>query len=292
MSVESSAQSTVALTWCINSVISLEARSSPPRCGTHVYSLLSLPPLSAAYIVGNSLNMRIARCIALSFISLTTTTLAAQIPLSTGDPSIASTNLIDALSADPDYTSLIRLLQRARLIPTLNRLNGSTFFAPTNDAIERHRSGSALWHTALDEGVESLKDNIQEQLRQELFYHLLNYTIPAPSKPDPDPEDGLVAEEIQIHKTLHFPRTLVEPPSDDPAPAPPWLPIPGGALGGEPQRVRLASRGEEGAWVGVDAFGLGGVEIIKGRVNVSNGVLLGVDNVLPVPPDLGKHTIY
>lgn len=232
--------------------------------------------------------MRIARYIFLSFISITTTILAAQIPLhssGSGGPTTASINLIDALSADPDYTSLLRLLQRARLIPTLNKLNGSTFFAPTNDAIERHRTRSALWHIALHDGVESLKDNIQEQLRQELFYHLLNYTIPA--------QDGLEVTEVEVHKTLHFPRTLVEPPpSEDPFPAPPWLPLPGGSLGGEPQRVRLASRGEDGAWVGVDAFGVGGVEIIKGRVNVSNGVLLGVDNVLPVPPDLGKHELY
>ena len=261
----------------------LLVKASPKiRCG-----VVPLPPsLPLAYIVHISLSMRIARYIYLSFIS-TTTTLAAQIPLhssSSGGLTIASINLIDALSADPDYTSLLRLLQRARLIPTLNKLNGSTFFAPTNDAIERHRSRSALWHTALHDGIEPFKDNIQEQLRQELFYHLLNYTIPA--------QNGLEVTEVQVHKTLHFPKTLVEPPSDDPVPAPPWLPVPGGSLGGEPQRVRLASRGEDGAWVGVDTFGLGGVKMIKGYVNVSNGVLLGVDNVLPVPPDLGKHRLY
>src|SRR6266853_4693787 len=54
-----------------------------------------------------------------------------------------STTLVDKLSEDPDFTTLLRLLQRARLIPTLNRLNGTTFFAPTNDAINRY----ILWNT-------------------------------------------------------------------------------------------------------------------------------------------------
>src|SRR5271170_8123863 len=85
---------------------------------------------------------------------------------------ISSTTLVDALSADPDFTSLLRLLQRARLIPTLNRLNGSTLFAPTNDAIKRHTSSNSLWNTALQDDQLSLNDNVHEQLRQELLYHL------------------------------------------------------------------------------------------------------------------------
>ncbi|KAG8963433.1 hypothetical protein FRC05_004736 [Tulasnella sp. 425] len=62
-------------------------------------------------------------------------------------PSTTSTTTIDGLSTDPDYTLLLRLIQRAKLVPTPNKLNGSTLFASTNDAIERHRketSKSAL----------------------------------------------------------------------------------------------------------------------------------------------------
>ncbi|KAF7985327.1 hypothetical protein HWV62_6521 [Athelia sp. TMB] len=179
----------------------------------------------------------------------------------------STTTLVDALSADPDYTKLLSLLQRARLIPTLNRLNGSTLFAPTNDAIERNK----LWSSA------STHDNIHEKLRQELFYHLLNYTL------SEIPSKGAV----EVHKTLHFPQTHVEPPTDEPAPAPPWLPVPGGSLGGQPQRVRLAGK-EEGAWAGVDAFGEGGAQIIKEVVHVTNGALYGLSDVLTVPPDLAK----
>lgn len=88
--------------------------------------------------------------------------------------------------------------------------------------------------------------------------------------------------EIQVHKTLHFPHS----PQSEPEEPPPWLPEPGGTLGGEPQRLRVAFR-DDRAWAGVDAFGKGGAEIVKGQVNVTNGVLLGISDVLTVPPDLG-----
>lgn len=167
-----------------------------------------------------------------------------------------SSTLVTALSDDPDYSSLIHLLQRARLIPTLNRLNGSTFFAPTNDAIKK-----SVWADA---------DNINEQLRQQLFYHLINYSITLPPS------------EVQVLKTLHYPRN--DPPPKDPPPNP-WFPVPGGLLGGEPQRLRLTSR-DDSAWVGVDASGKGGAQIVKGVVDAGNGILLGIADVLVPPPDL------
>ncbi|SJL05551.1 uncharacterized protein ARMOST_08919 [Armillaria ostoyae] len=196
----------------------------------------------------------------------------AQVPLT--DPSTTSITLVDALSADPDYTSLLLLLQRARLIPTLNRLNGSTLFAPTNDAIKHY--SNTLWNSVLDDSTLILADNVQEKLRQQLFYHLLNYSIS--SLPDD-------SEPIKVLKTLHFPRTPVDPPSKEPPPSPPWMPIPGGSLGGEPQRLRVASR-KEGVWVGVDANGKHGAEVTKGQVDAGNGVLLGVNRMLEPPPDL------
>ncbi|KAJ6621583.1 hypothetical protein B0H10DRAFT_2162956 [Mycena sp. CBHHK59/15] len=197
--------------------------------------------------------------------------LPLALPVTPSQLSIQSTTLVDALSADPDYTSLLRLLQRARLIPTLNRLNGSTFFAPTNDAIHRN----TLWGAVVDDATFIISDNVQEQLRQQLFYHLINYSLPA--MPDPP--------SVQVLKTLHFPRSPLEPPSREPPPSPPWMPIPGGTLGSEPQRLRVAAR-DQGVWAGVDAFGKGGVEIVKGKVDAGNGILLGIDNVLVPPPDL------
>lgn len=64
------------------------------------------------------------------------------------------------------------------------------------------------------------------------------------------------------------------------------MPIPGGTLGGQPQRLRVVAN-EQQAYVGVDAFGHGGAQIVKGQVNAGNGVLLGIADVLDPPPDLG-----
>ncbi|TFY65143.1 hypothetical protein EVJ58_g2169, partial [Rhodofomes roseus] len=179
---------------------------------------------------------------------------SAQVPIHSAPVHTQSSNILNALYADPDYLSLVKLLQRAKLIPTLNRINGSTLFAPTNDAIAKH----ALWQAALD-APHDLRDNVQEELRQQLFYHILNYTIPA-----------LPTEQTSNAGT---------------APGPPWMPIPGGTLGGESQRLRAAYR-EDTVWVGVDAFGKGGAEVVKELVEASNGVVVGVNRVLDMPPDL------
>ena len=201
--------------------------------------------------------------------------LAIALPVSTSLQTTwlpTSMTLVDALNADPDYTSLLHLLQRTRLIPTLNRINGSTFFAPTNDAIKKHASKSPLWQDVLDDTTGFLPDNVQEQLRQQLLYHLLNetlFTLPANSS-------------VREYKTFLYPRR-----SPDPPPYPPWMPIPGGTLGGEPQRLRVAAN-DQGTNVGVDAFGKNGVEITKGVKDAGNGMLFGIADVLEPPPDLGK----
>lgn len=193
------------------------------------------------------------------------------------NPTVSSTTLVDLLSADPDYSSLIRLLQRARLIPSLNRLNASSLFAPTNDAIERHASSNPLWNIALREDSKSpLKDNVQEELRQQLFYHILNYTLldlPADKSP-------------WSLETLLFPHKIPEHPKREPPPGSPWLPVPGGTLGGAPQRLRIAARKND-AYIGVDAFGNGGAKIVKPRQNATNGVVYGIADMLVPPPSLG-----
>ena len=202
---------------------------------------------------------------------------AAQIPLQ-HHPTTTSTTLVDVLSADPDYVSLLKLLQRARLIPTLNRLEHSTLFAPTNDAIKRHFSKNALWRNLLEDDTFTMGDNIQEQLRQQLFYHLLNYTLPNATTADP---------KVQVHDTLHFPSLGLQPPTHEPPPHPPWMPIPGGSLGGKPQRLRVVADGS-GPRVGVDAYGRGGASFVKGVVQAANGIVIGIDGVLDPPPNLGE----
>ncbi|KAJ3516459.1 hypothetical protein NLJ89_g1099 [Agrocybe chaxingu] len=228
--------------------------------------------------------MHLRQCLpwALLLALLPAASTAAQIPFSQPSPSRMTRTLVDALNEDPDYTSLLRLLQRTRLIPTLNRLNESTFFAPTNNAIKKHSSQpGSLWRFGLEEEADLVPDNIQEQLRQQLFYHLLNETMPALPK----------ESSVPFYKTLLYPRKPLEPPTHEPPPYPPWMPIPGGTLGGEQQRLRLASL-ENKFYVGVDAFGQGGAKIVKGVQDVGNStdnfVLLGVDDVLEPPPDLAS----
>ncbi|OCH96057.1 hypothetical protein OBBRIDRAFT_809306 [Obba rivulosa] len=225
--------------------------------------------------------MRSWTCYPLALLALLPLSVASQLPLQPSAPHTESFNLVDALGADEDYTSLLTLLKHARLIPTLNRLNGSTFFAPTNDAIKHHASSNSLWQMALTDTSSELKDNIQEQLRQELFYHLLNYTMTM-----------LPTEQLpQMHRTLLYPRTSTEPPSHEPPPYPPWMPIPGGTLGGEPQRLRVAYR-DESVWAGVDAAGNQGVKVVKEAVNTSNGLLLGVGEWIEPPPDLATVIMH
>ncbi|CCM05190.1 uncharacterized protein FIBRA_07399 [Fibroporia radiculosa] len=212
--------------------------------------------------------MRPWSCIPAALLAFLPLVAPAQLPLSPPRAHTPSTTLLEALYDDPDYLSFIKLLQRAKLIPTLNRLNGGTLFAPTNEAIAKHPS----WQASL---TGDLRDNIQENLRQQLFYHILNYTPPA-----------LPTEQTPCEfETLHFPRSPTEPPTREPPPGPPWMPLPGGTLGGKPQRLRASFR-DDSIWVGVDAFGEQGVEVVKDKVDTANGMLLGINGVLEIPPDL------
>lgn len=213
--------------------------------------------------------MRLWGCIPLTLLALVALSTTTQVAWNS-DSTIQSKTLVDVLNNDEDYTSLLSLLQKANLIPTLNKLNGSTLFAPTNDAIKRHD----LWRSAL-EYPNLLKDNVQEELRQQLFYHLLNYSVTE------DPKDLTT---LRVLDTLHFPKLPLDPPPNKP---PPWMPIPEGTLGNQSQKLRLTSR-DGVAWVGVDAFGKGGVEIKKQKAEAANGVVYGIAHVLEVPPHLGR----
>lgn len=208
----------------------------------------------------------------------------AAVAISQQPIGIQRTNLVDQLGSDPDFTELLRLLQRARLIPALNRITDATLFAPTNSAIERYRNSTHetayIWASTSHEhdDLSSPPDNVQYLLRQHLLYHMLNYSIPIipPQFPNQRP---LTLD------TLHFPALPLEPPTDEPAPAPPWLPIPGGLLNNAPQRLRVASRDNE-AWVGVDASGRGGAQVVKDVLSSSNGLIIPVNDVVPVPGNL------
>jgi uncharacterized surface protein with fasciclin (FAS1) repeats len=116
-----------------------------------------------------------------------------------------ATTVIDILSSSPDHTVLIRLLQRCKLVPTLNMMRGVTLFAPTDEAWQRWATGgdgadegddrdqeqvkmfiNNLFHDELsydnntidDNDDSELADNVLTKTHQLLLYHILNYTLP------------------------------------------------------------------------------------------------------------------
>jgi uncharacterized surface protein with fasciclin (FAS1) repeats len=114
-----------------------------------------------------------------------------------------ATTVIDILSSSPDHTVLIRLLQRCKLVPTLNMMRGVTLFAPTDEAWQRWARGDGadedddrdqkqvkmlinnLFHDELsydnntiDDDDSELADNVLTKTHQLLLYHILNYTLP------------------------------------------------------------------------------------------------------------------
>ncbi|KAL4401943.1 hypothetical protein ACI68E_001594 [Malassezia pachydermatis] len=115
-------------------------------------------------------------------------------------------NLVDLLPSHPELSTFTHLLQRTRLIPSLNRMQemdldgqGMTIFAPSNQAFEE-ASKSMEWLEFLTNS-STLPDNIHAKLRQHLWYHILNYTLP---------EEGPSKEFVE---TMHLPsrKRLFEP---------------------------------------------------------------------------------
>lgn len=232
-----------------------------------------------------------------------------------------TTHLVDLLSASQDHRLLLAAFQRARLIPTLNRLNGSTLFAPTDEAILRERGGDSVWaeiaRLAADgpeweEHVEE-HDNLQLALRDTLLYHVLNFTIVSPPESNSTlsaPHMPLPLDIPTLYETLYYP-TLT--PYNKSFPAPPTLPgtepgqpdpdaptdRPEGLLHGHGQRLRIVRKatGKKATkkhrdgeiWVGVDWKGQGGTRAAGPQFAV-NGVLLPIDAVLHKPADLGGYS--
>ncbi|PKI84087.1 hypothetical protein MVES1_002226 [Malassezia vespertilionis] len=203
-------------------------------------------------------------------------------------------NLIDMLSERKDLSTFTLLLQRTRLIPALNRIQelgcahtGMTLFVPNNDAFEAATRGdtpdATFWQNVLHNTHDV--DNINVALRQLLWYHVLNYTLP-----ERGPQMG-------IYETLHFPsrKRIIEPSHPGVLPQPPDVPPHPGAedegdlLGRQGQfvRVRRAQMGStQGMCVGVDSSGRGGAKVLRADRTSSSSVLFTIDKVVPLPPTL------
>ncbi|WFD31363.1 hypothetical protein MSPP1_002398 [Malassezia sp. CBS 17886] len=207
-------------------------------------------------------------------------------------------NLVDLVSRRPELTTFVHLLQRARLIPTLNRIQelhgahtGMTLFAPTNDAFASALRGedAAFWHVALRDEVRASNasvgdpDNVNSALRERLWYHVLNFTI------SEEP-----AARVELFETLHFPsrKRLLAPTRPGPIPEKPARPPhpgaedEGGLLGGAGQVVRAVRPRRGGGRVGVDARGHGGAGIVDVDRRSTRGAVVLLDGVLSLPPSL------
>lgn len=227
---------------------------------------------------------------------------------------IQATTTIDILSSSPNHSTFLRLLQRTKLIPTLNLIQASSIFAPTDEAWSSwgEAQGFALHSFLSDDPQLDVADNVLFGLRQHLLYHVLNYTLHDASSYANDSTQSYVTTET----TLLFPNRPIMPPSPHKPPTgSPWLPQGGdGDLGGKGQQIRLRYVDAEPNKIGCDALGNGGSEVWNGwpikkkggsKVppvgddtlfgnkddvvrHASNGIVIGIQRVLELPPSLGE----
>ncbi|TIA74661.1 hypothetical protein E3P92_01095 [Wallemia ichthyophaga] len=199
------------------------------------------------------------------------------------DPtSPAEMTVIDALSADPQFTDLVRILQRLKLVPAINKLEDLTIYAPTNDAIRSSK------------GAHSLADNLNERSREIIFYHILNYTAS---------HDNSDSHFPQLHQTLLHPANVLGEPTYNPPPHSPWLPEPGDgkSLMGAGQHVRIGKSNDSQVCFGLRDVAVGGnytgncndngaATILSSKPKrVRNGVIYPIDTVIIPPADLATQ---
>lgn len=205
----------------------------------------------------------------------------------TSKAEIQDLNLVDLINTYPELSTFTRYLQRTRLIPTLNRIQtydqdhtGITIFAPTNAAFDNAELGhGSIW----TEELHTNTDNIQAQLRQQLLYHILNYTVSA------------TESNVTYLETLHLPsrKRLSEPTRPGNIPQKPLTPPHpgaednGGLLGGSGQMLRVV-RSANGSilHVGSDAHGSHGAYVVHVDRRSPYGDLYIIDRVLNLPPSL------
>jgi len=236
----------------------------------------------------------------------------------------SSVTVIDILSSSAEHTILLHLLQRCKLIPTLNLMQGVTLFAPTDDAWqawanqrtaadERYHDAESLLSQIITSDPSSqsddLADNILFETHQLLLYHMLNYTLPVAKHSSTagisEQQDRWIAGNVSTETTLLFPSRARHPPSNIPPPHSPWSPLGGtGTLGGKGQKLRLGYDFDESYGpnlVQTNAAGDGGIgvwthwsrnhtgkESQNDRYRLgSNGLVIGLLSVLETPTNLG-----
>lgn len=226
--------------------------------------------------------------------------LVGALPVTPFPPDVGSANVLDVLNASPDHRILVRLLQRARLIPAINSLQHSgvnlTLIAPVDSAWPRtvraafasdapspapgHADAQQLAAlSALVGAGPRASDNINTQLNELLRYHIIGRDLLVDLLHPPAVR--------QLETTLYVPRHSGPGGGGD-----------GGEGAGEPllngkQKVFMYSgndtttfgwsygRQDRRSAVAYMAHG-------TYAVNCSRGVVVAVDGVLRPPPSLPK----
>jgi solute carrier family 25 (mitochondrial carnitine/acylcarnitine transporter), member 20/29 len=139
--------------------------------------------------------------------------------------------------------------------------------------------------------------NVNAVLRQQLLYHMLNYTLSFTEEEELDEASPKLSNKPLMLTTLHLPsrRYLHEPTRPGPIPHPPSNPpIPGsedrgGLLKGEGQKVRICTRGKEGEiFLGTNSKCEGGVKVLEMLDKSDKGRVVVIDGILDVPPALSS----
>lgn len=145
--------------------------------------------------------------------------------------------------------------------------------------------------------------NVNAVLRQQLLYHMLNYTLSFTVGESDLASAYLNSATPKLSSkplmltTLHLPsrRYLHEPTRPGPIPHPPSkAPLPGSEdkgslLGSEGQKVRVCTRGKEGdIYVGTNSKCEGGVKVLEMVDKSDKGRIVVIDGILEVPPSLSS----
>ena len=141
--------------------------------------------------------------------------------LASEDISHASTSIVDLLSSSIDYYPLLRAIQRARLVPILNKSRNITFIAPNEKAF---RHGAA------------------EPSREQLLYHIIESPVRMSSS------YGVYYTRLDAIFDVNETQIAL----------------------GSPIALRNGQ--------------IGNVTVTKQDWNASNGIVQGVDMILPIPP--------
>ncbi|CAH7687824.1 hypothetical protein PPACK8108_LOCUS22669 [Phakopsora pachyrhizi] len=233
-------------------------------------------------VYSSSININLIIIITIIIITITINSVSTshhsfnQLILSSikSQPSTQSVSLIDILSNSTQHTKLLLLIQRSRLIPTINLLKNSTLLAPTDDAIDRYLGNlpptldpSPLSiNPELDDSlIYRSDDNLMSHSRQTILYHLLNLSLSLSS----------------ISSTVPQPfETLLHPPSEN---------SDSGLLAGHGQRINFINLNGQ-IHAGVNGSGLGGVQLPSGDrfLWADNGLLIPIDDVLTPPPSVAQ----